>query len=168
MTTTYIGLKIVTAWPQDERSAFPNRAFDETDPAANRPGYAVQYEGGYTSWSPKDVFEAAYRAVPDEIAPTVLGALREALEFSATASPADWEDEDHADIGLRNKALDAALRASGGYAGTVDTLIQNASKIEAWLKTGNPNAIAEAEQRGYASGYNAARPLDPNRIEIEP
>jgi hypothetical protein len=26
-----------------------------------RPGYAVKYENGYTSWSPKDVFEEAYK-----------------------------------------------------------------------------------------------------------
>ncbi len=29
----------------------------------NRPGYRVVYAGGYASWSPKDVFEEAYRPV---------------------------------------------------------------------------------------------------------
>lgn len=45
MTKEYIGIKQVTAWPQDKDG---------------KPGYAVKYADGYTSWSPKDVFEAAY------------------------------------------------------------------------------------------------------------
>ncbi len=45
MTQEYVGTKIVTAWSQ---------AKDGT------PGYAVKYSDGYTSWSPADVFEAAY------------------------------------------------------------------------------------------------------------
>lgn len=45
MTQTYIGVKIITAWPE------------ESD---GKPGYAVKYADGYTSWSPKDVFEEAY------------------------------------------------------------------------------------------------------------
>ena len=31
-------------------------------------GYKVVYEDGYTSWSPKDVFEKAYRVVPETLA----------------------------------------------------------------------------------------------------
>ena len=45
MTKHYIGTKIVLAWPEVK---------DEKE------GYAVKYADGYTSWSPKDVFEAAY------------------------------------------------------------------------------------------------------------
>jgi hypothetical protein len=45
MTHEYIGTKIVTAWPQEKDGA---------------PGYAVKYADGYVSWSPKDVFDAAY------------------------------------------------------------------------------------------------------------
>ena len=29
----------------------------------NEPGYIVEYEGGYISWSPKDVFESGYSPV---------------------------------------------------------------------------------------------------------
>ena len=43
----YVGSKIILATPQIN-----------TD--TNRPGYQVTYEDGYTSWSPKDVFEKAY------------------------------------------------------------------------------------------------------------
>lgn len=45
MTQHYIGTKIIEAWPAQK---------DGVD------GYSVKYADGYTSWSPKDVFEAAY------------------------------------------------------------------------------------------------------------
>lgn len=45
MTQDYIGTKQITAWAQEKDGAH---------------GYAVKYADGYTSWSPKDVFEAAY------------------------------------------------------------------------------------------------------------
>lgn len=46
MTQDYYGTKRVTAWEQDKDS---------------KQGYAVKYADGYISWSPKDVFEAAYQ-----------------------------------------------------------------------------------------------------------
>jgi hypothetical protein len=45
MMKTYIGTKIILAEPETK---------DGED------GYKVQYEDGYVSWSPKDVFEIAY------------------------------------------------------------------------------------------------------------
>lgn len=42
----YIGVKIVKAGPQMKNG---------------KPGYKVVYPDGYVSWSPKDVFEEAYR-----------------------------------------------------------------------------------------------------------
>jgi len=52
-TQHYYGTKRVTAWPQNK------------DPAliASPEGYAVMYEDGYTSWSPKEVFEKAYQPI---------------------------------------------------------------------------------------------------------
>jgi hypothetical protein len=46
MTHRYIGTKEITAWEQEKDG---------------QPGYAVKYADGYISWSPKEVFEAAYR-----------------------------------------------------------------------------------------------------------
>jgi len=43
----YIGTKIIQAEPQNGTEG--------------EDGYKVVYEGGYTSWSPKDVFEKAYK-----------------------------------------------------------------------------------------------------------
>lgn len=49
MTDTYYGTKKITAWEAEGGCG------EHTD------GYAVKYEDGYTSWSPKDTFEATYR-----------------------------------------------------------------------------------------------------------
>ena len=49
MTQQYIGLKVVTAWPEIKATGDSKQI-----------GYAVKYEDGYISWSPKAVFEAAY------------------------------------------------------------------------------------------------------------
>jgi hypothetical protein len=45
MTQDYYGTKRITAWQEDR----------------DGPGYSVKYSDGYTSWSPRDVFEAAYQ-----------------------------------------------------------------------------------------------------------
>ena len=45
MTQYYVGVKIITAWPQEKDG---------------KPGYSVKYEDGYTSWSPAEAFEKAY------------------------------------------------------------------------------------------------------------
>lgn len=43
-------MKKVEAWPQEKDGA----------------GYAVKYEDGYVSWSPKEVFEKAYFPIGDD------------------------------------------------------------------------------------------------------
>ena len=42
----YIGVKIIKAEPLEKDG---------------KPGYMVKYKDGYESWSPKEVFEEAYR-----------------------------------------------------------------------------------------------------------
>ena len=51
---TFIGVKIIKAEPQ----VCPS---DRHMSKAGDPGYKVEYEDGYVSWSPKNVFDAAYR-----------------------------------------------------------------------------------------------------------
>lgn len=46
MTHRYIGTKEVVAWAAEKDG---------------KPGYGVKYADGYTSWSPADAFEEAYR-----------------------------------------------------------------------------------------------------------
>lgn len=49
---TYIGTKIIRAVPDKDKSG--------------KDGYKVIYADGYESWSPKDVFEMAYREITSE------------------------------------------------------------------------------------------------------
>lgn len=77
MTQHYIGTKQIMAWEQDGPKKVKVCGIDckQGDDACNgyctgkadrapahppEPGYAVKYEDGYTSWSPKATFEAAY------------------------------------------------------------------------------------------------------------
>ena len=63
----YIGTKIIEAEPAFYcKDGGGNTAVALTRDAADtypdvREGYRVRYQDGYESWSPKDVFEAAYR-----------------------------------------------------------------------------------------------------------
>lgn len=56
MTHTYIGVKVIDAWPQMAKDPHTDGKED---------GYAVKYADGYISWSPKAQFEAAYRRIDD-------------------------------------------------------------------------------------------------------
>ena len=68
---TYIGTKVIKAKPatmaeaqavksgisvEDSKRMFRNSGTKDQE------GYAVEYEDGYISWSPKETFEKAYRA----------------------------------------------------------------------------------------------------------
>ena len=50
MTHRYIGTKEIVAWPAEKDLL-----------AGPTAGYSVKYADGYTSWSPKEAFEQAYR-----------------------------------------------------------------------------------------------------------
>lgn len=80
MTQHYVGRKIVTAWEQnspakvlvcgntchkgmDTCNGYCEGKADRPPAAEVQPGYAVKYENGHISWSPKDVFEAAHLPV---------------------------------------------------------------------------------------------------------
>jgi hypothetical protein len=57
----YVGTKVITAKPMDREDYNTFRGWtipDDENPSD--PGYLVQYEDGYISWSPKDVFEQSY------------------------------------------------------------------------------------------------------------
>jgi hypothetical protein len=57
---TYIGTKIIQAEPMSQN---------------DRDGYRVIYPDGYESWSPKNVFEEAYREVSSDEARIINGRL---------------------------------------------------------------------------------------------
>ena len=62
---TYIGTKIIQAEPMDECTFLETIKGKEMVGQETRPGYKVVYPDGYVSWSPKDVFETAYREITD-------------------------------------------------------------------------------------------------------
>lgn len=61
----YIGTKMVSAEPMSKGEAFKKNLLKSgvnvNDEDSVQEGYAVEYEDGYTSWSPKEVFEKAYK-----------------------------------------------------------------------------------------------------------
>lgn len=67
----YIGTKVIMAEPMTMTEAQKVLGRELTQSNIEEDGYLVEYEGGYKSWSPKSVFEEAYK--PSE---TVLDRLK--------------------------------------------------------------------------------------------
>lgn len=61
----YVGTKLIQAVPMDECTFLSTIKNQDVANRETRPGYKVIYPDGYISWSPKDVFETAYREVTD-------------------------------------------------------------------------------------------------------
>lgn len=57
----YIGVKMVEAEPMMKRVNTERSKNDATERFEDVEGYKVVYPDGYVSWSPKEVFEEAYR-----------------------------------------------------------------------------------------------------------
>lgn len=61
----YTGTKTVKARPMTMGEAYECKLLKEgvrpSECETDKAGYLVEYEGGYMSWSPKDVFDAAYK-----------------------------------------------------------------------------------------------------------
>lgn len=51
-----------------------------TESYRDLPGYHIRYEDGYESWSPKDVFEKAYKVAENDMRQKILEALSSVLE----------------------------------------------------------------------------------------
>jgi len=65
---TYIGVKIIKAIPMTAGNFVKDHPQFKSVLSKHSPetaGYLVQYPDGYTSWSPKECFEQAYRKVSD-------------------------------------------------------------------------------------------------------
>jgi hypothetical protein len=60
----YVGTKIIQAMPMMEHEFISDGGKKKVAASrSNREGYKVVYPNGYQSWSPKDVFEQAYREI---------------------------------------------------------------------------------------------------------
>ena len=75
MTKSYIGTKEIQAWEQEKDG---------------KPGYAVKYPDGYISWSPKDVFEAAYRVAEGDAHALTFGDAIHFLKQGKKMARAGW------------------------------------------------------------------------------
>lgn len=65
----YIGMKVVHAEPMNRIEYCTKRGWDvPKDENPYDEGYLIKYPDGYISWSPKDVFEGAYKKA-DGVAP---------------------------------------------------------------------------------------------------
>lgn len=68
MSKTYIGTKIVKA---ESMSYYEFNSIDSElikksgGKPQDREGYKIEYEDGYKSWSPKEVFERCYREITE-------------------------------------------------------------------------------------------------------
>ena len=61
---SYIGAKIINARPMNRGDYNKYRGWEiPADENPNAEGYLVRYSDTYVSWSPKAVFEEAYRPV---------------------------------------------------------------------------------------------------------
>lgn len=104
----YIGSKIVKAWPCYRIPVIGGRyeycKLDEVVPTCitGQPedGYRVQYEDGYLSWSPKAVFEKAYR----ETTGLSFGLAIEAAKMGKKIARAGWNG--------KNQYVELATRIS--------------------------------------------------------
>lgn len=59
----YLGVKIVSAESMSSDAAYANNLLKAGVVESGEKGYKVVYEDGYESWSPKEVFEKAYKAI---------------------------------------------------------------------------------------------------------
>jgi len=81
----FIGVKIVDATPMT-REAFEAQEGRNCGGDKHGDGYMVTYEGGYRAWSPKDVFDAAYRPIDG----MTFGLAIEALKMGKKVARAGW------------------------------------------------------------------------------
>jgi hypothetical protein len=126
MTQDYIGTKRVTAWPEDRKVDLG----DEHIPIPGiEYGYAVQYEDGYESWSPKAAFEAAYHpitAMPFE------GALF-ALKAGHRVRRAAWGEQYAVVLVTRTGVLRMLFESEGALHGTMYNAIDADLLADDWM-----------------------------------
>jgi len=118
----YLGVKLISAEPmtQGEQWAESHNGISCCEPNNDREGYKVVYEDGYTSWSPKEVFEKAYHEVGD----ISVGAIAKRIAVCASSSPTKSRMvEELGQLVARVEKLDAFI--TGEVFKTLDPKMQN-------------------------------------------
>lgn len=89
----YLGVKLIEAEPAwssfhqiDGLSIYPKSEYPEMEGKNMSDGYKVVYEDGYESFSPKEVFEKAYRRINN----LTFGLAVEALKMGMYVARAGW------------------------------------------------------------------------------
>lgn len=85
MTHRYIGTKVITAWSEDRVEQVT-----ATSDKKIRQGYAVKYEDGYVSWSPRETFVEAYRLAEGKTQCLTFGDALHFLKLGYKVSRAGW------------------------------------------------------------------------------
>lgn len=88
---TYIGTKIIQASPVTRGNYNALRGWtppEGEDQSVD--GYLVRYPDGYTSWSPKEQFEAAYRDIEGPAQALTFGDALHMLKLGKRAARAGW------------------------------------------------------------------------------
>jgi hypothetical protein len=128
---TYIGTKIINAKPMTLGEYNDLRGWT-TLPDGNpaKEGYLVEYTDGgtpnhsdfdgYISWSPKEVFERAYRLVEG----ITFGAAIEAMKLGKRVARADWNK------GMNLQIVSGMIVLSGWLASQTDMLSEDWYIIE--------------------------------------
>ena len=130
----YLGVKIVEAEPMtnlDFQEKIKSSKLLPGVPFLN--GYKAVYEDGYISWSPKDVFEKAYKELQEQdlglsivFLNTVSGNWRYSFEGEDTG--ANFNDEEN----LKRFCIGKALRLQGVT--SKSELLEAAKEIYNWIK----------------------------------
>lgn len=148
---TYIGAKCVVAWPEERDG---------------KPGFAVRYLDGYTSWSPAEPFQASYVVIDANEAPlrlacmlevavgTVVCVAPEKLEELAEAERRVAELEGQlADRGIELDNVQAQLRAKTedltkvqGKLDRAERKVKSAAKSVPRESAGKARKVAELEK----------------------
>lgn len=85
MSIKYLGVKIILAIAMT-REAFEALHGRNVGGDIHGEGYEVEYENGYKAWSPKEVFDAAYRPVSG----LTFGLAIEALKLGKKVARVGW------------------------------------------------------------------------------
>jgi hypothetical protein len=86
----FIGVKVIAAMAMTSGLAAKYTGKPIEVQEQGRSGYLVEYEDGYKSWSPKDVFEAAYRPTNG----MTFGLALEALKRGERVARTGWNGKD--------------------------------------------------------------------------
>lgn len=120
MSTAYIGTKRVTATPMTRLAYNEHRGWKlPEDENGADDGFLVQYENGYITWSPRDVFEESYR--PNTA--MTFGLAVEALKMGKRVTRPSWN----------GKGMWLVMVGVGHYDVGIKTLGESRGDLAPWI-----------------------------------